>query len=299
MKLISTLKKFYKENRRDLPWRNLPADRRGHRDLYKILVSEIMLQQTQVERVIPKYTAFIKEFPTAKKLAAAPLSKVLLLWSGLGYNRRGKFLHEAARVMVEAERSKTPLHRSRAPVHLSEAKEFYGVEFLESLPGIGPYTARAVSVFAYNKPEVFIETNIRTVFTHFYHRQGRDPAGGGGFSRLIDDKELLPLIERALKKSKMEPRDFYAALMDYGSYLKRQGIRINKQSKHYAKQTKFEGSERQLRGAILRILLKNPQTPAQLVKKTSRTKKEVSQLLARLVSEGLAQKERSRYRVAD
>ena len=111
------------------------------------------------------------------------------------------------------------------------------VEFLESLPGVGHYTARAVAVFAYNRPEVFIETNIRTVFLH----DCCGNASGSLASAKIEDKRLLPLVAEALKKSKMQPRDFYAALMDYGSYLKQNGVKVNSRSSHYVKQTKFEG----------------------------------------------------------
>ncbi len=157
------------------------------------------------------------------------------------------------------------------------------------LPGVGPYTRAAVEAFAYNKPAVFIETNIRTVFTHFYFK---DKSG-------VADTEILPLIERDFKKSKMEPRDFYAALMDYGSYLKRSGIKINKQSKHYTKQKKFEGSERQLRGALLRELLKEPQTVHALTKILKVEKEKAAQLLARLEVEGFVEKRGSRYVVAD
>jgi len=257
MQLIPELKKFYKTNKRDLPWRKT-------RDPYKILVSEVMLQQTQVERVVPKYKAFLKEFPTVSALAKAPLSIVLKQWQGLGYNRRGKFLHEAAKVIVKDG-------------------------WAGKLPGVGPYTRAAVEAFAHNKPTVFIETNIRTVFTHFYF-----PNKSG-----VNDIELLLRIEKDLKKSKMEPRDFYAALMDYGSYLKRSGVKINKQSKHYTKQKKFEGSERQLRGAVLREVLKQPQTLHALAKSLDKEKEKVAQLLARLVVEGLIQKQGSRYVVAD
>ena len=273
MTLIAELKKFYKENRRELPWRTT-------RDPYKILVSEVMLQQTQVERVIPKYKAFLREFPNVSALANSSLSKVLGQWQGLGYNRRGKFLHEAAKAVI---------------------RDFGGTfpttpEEIEQLPGVGHYTARAVAAFAYNYPDTFIETNIRTVFTHFYFSPRLN------LGETVDDKELLPLIERDFKKSKMEPRDFYAALMDYGSYLKKSGIKINKQSKHYTKQKKFEGSERQLRGAILRELLKQPQTLSVLIKKLpaeKSAKEKVPRLLARLVSEGLLKVERNRYIVAD
>ena len=257
MKLVTELKKFYKTNKRDLPWRHT-------HDPYKILVSEVMLQQTQVERVIPKYKAFLKEFPTVSSLARAPLSSVLRQWQGLGYNRRGKFLHEAAKVIMKDG-------------------------WVGKLPGVGPYTRVAVEAFAHNKAGVFIETNIRTVFTHFYF-----PNKSG-----VEDAALLPLIERDFKKSKMEPRDFYAALMDYGSYLKRSGVKVNTQSKHYTKQKKFEGSERQLRGALLRELLRKPQTEAILKKKFPQAKEKVPRLLARLVVEGLLKKKGSRYAVAD
>lgn len=255
--LISTLKKFYKTNKRDLPWRHT-------RDPYKILVSEMMLQQTQVERVVPKYKAFLKEFPTVSHLAHAPLSRVLKQWQGLGYNRRAKYLWESAKLIVEKG-------------------------WQEKLPGVGPYTRAAVEAFANNKPSVFIETNIRTVYTHFYFK---DKEG-------VADADILPRIKRDLKNSKMEPRDFYAALMDYGSYLKKSGMRLNSKSKHYTKQKKFEGSERQLRGALLRELLKKPQRESELVKKLPQAKEKAPRLLAKLVAEGLLLKKGSRYVVAD
>jgi A/G-specific adenine glycosylase len=274
--LIPELKKFYKKSRRDLPWRNT-------HDPYKILVSEVMLQQTQVERVIPYYANWIKKYPTAKKLSQAKLSDVLKAWQGLGYNRRAKFLYSSAKVL-----SKNSLRPSLRGYPQNFSQESFA-SLPDKLPGVGPYTRAAVEAFAFNKPGVFIETNIRTVYTHFYfpNREG------------VRDAELLPLIERDLKKSKMEPRDFYAALMDYGSYLKRSGIKINAQSKHYNKQTKFKGSNRELRGALLRELLKNPLTEAKLLKKFPRDKKRAPQLLAELVVEGLARKERGRYFIAD
>ncbi len=235
--MIKELKNYYKKNKRShLPWRKT-------KDPYKILVSELMLQQTQAARVIPKYTSFLKRFPTFAALAKAPLSDVLQEWQGLGYNRRAKFLHQTAKIIGA---------RSNL------AQRTLTTEFLESLPGIGPYTARAVSVFAYNRPEICIETNIRTVFTHHYFL--------GGSASQIHDKEILPLIERDLKKSKMEPREFYAALMDYGSHLKASGVRINNKSKHYSKQSKFEGSTRQKRAAKLRAALKAGATEKELLK---------------------------------
>jgi len=218
--------------------------------------------------VIPKYKAFLKEFPSAKVLARAQLSKVLKQWQGLGYNRRGKFLHEAAKVIV---------------------KDGY----TGKLPGVGPYTRAAIEAFAHNKPTVFIETNIRTVFLHHYYSSILQK------TKTVMDVEILPLIERDLNLSKMEPRDFYSALMDYGSHLKRSGVKINKQSKHYTKQKKFEGSERQKRGTILRELLKKPHTVHALAKSLNVEKEKTAQLLALLVLEGLIQKDGSRYSVAD
>jgi A/G-specific adenine glycosylase len=238
--MLRELKHFYKkEGRSHLPWRKT-------RDPYKILVSELMLQQTQVARVIPKYKRFITVFPSFKVLAAAPLSKVLLEWQGLGYNRRAKFLHETAKIVTREFKGKFP----KDPA------------LIETLPGIGHYTARAVAAFAFNHSDVFIETNIRTVFTHHYFSENAE----GSASHKVDDKEILPLIERDLKKSKMAPRDFYAALMDYGSYLKVNGVRINTKSKHYTKQSKFEGSTRQKRAALLRAALKAGVSEIELLK---------------------------------
>lgn len=252
--VLKDLKKFYRYHKRaTLPWRQT-------RDPYKILVSEVMLQQTQVDRVVPYYLAFIKKYPTAKHLAKAPLSQVLKQWQGLGYNRRAKFLLGAARVIAQSGFPKT-------------------VEGIEALPGVGRYTARAVMAFAYNKPVVFVETNIRTVLFHHYHQ--------AFIHGDVSDTELLPLLADLLKNSKMPPREFYAALMDYGSHLKKQGVRLNSKSKHYTKQTKFEGSARELRGAILRELLKHHATLSVLTQHIPRSKEQVAMEVARLVAEGM------------
>jgi len=230
--LLHVLYKHHnKQERAHLPWRQT-------KNPYRILVSEVMLQQTQVDRVLPKYKLFLKKFPTVHMLAKAPLAEVLLMWSGLGYNRRAKMLHEAAKVLA----GQTTFPRD--------------VEELEKLPGVGPYTARAIAIFAFNTPEVCIETNIRTVFTHFYFAK----------KKLVSDKEIFPLIQRDLARSKIEPRHFYAALMDYGSYLKKNGVRINNKSRHYTKQSKFEGSRRQKRAAKLRALLEAGAPEAELEK---------------------------------
>lgn len=245
---------FKKNSRAHLPWRN-------SRDPYRILVSEIMLQQTQVDRVVPFYNAFIKKFPSALALAKAPLGNVLRVWQGLGYNRRAKFLREAAKIIADKGFPET-------------------VEGMEALPGVGHYTARAVAAFAYNKPEVFVETNIRTVFFHHCYSSVLQ-------NTAITDAELLPLVGQALKQSKMQPRDFYAAMMDYGAHLKRKGVRLNAKSKHHNKQSKFEGSARQLRGAILRELLVHKATLTVLLHRIPRSREEVARELARLTLEGL------------
>ena len=289
-RLRKPLLKWYESAARKLPWRKT-------RDPYKILVSEVMLQQTQVDRVLPFYKNFLKEFPTPSVLAKAPLYKVLKAWQGLGYNRRAKFLQQASQVL---------------------AKDGYRGQ---KLPGVGPYTKGAIDAFALNKPSVIIETNIRTVFIYFcYQKPGKnilsqkssglpsDPRAGSAGQTFaqehfpqISDAELLPLVEKALAKTKLEPREFYAALMDYGSYLKKQGIKLNKQSKHYTKQSKFEGSARQLRGAILRELLKKPKTLIQLRKNLSSqcntTEGEVTLELLRLKKERLIAKQGARWLV--
>ena len=210
----------YKRYARSFPWRKT-------RDPYKILVSETMLQQTGVERVVQKYRAFLKRFPTIRALARVPLKEVLKEWQGLGYNRRAKLLRDAAKAIVAEYQGKFPKNE----------------KILESLPGIGPYTARAVMAFAFNKPVVFIETNIRTVFLHHFFKN----------RTTISDSEILPYMVKMLDKK--NPRKWYSALMDYGASLKKFGVRLNAKSAHYTKQSKFEGSIRQLRGRILKMAL--------------------------------------------
>lgn len=204
---------------RDMPWR---SDTRP----YYVMVSEIMLQQTQVERVVPKFEAFIERFPTVEVLSKATLGEVLRMWSGLGYNRRAKFLHETAmKIMGE-----------------------YGGVFPEtekgliSLPGVGVNTAGAILAYSFNQPAIFIETNIRTVyFYHFFLKQNE-----------VSDAELRAVVEATIDTE--HPREWYWALMDYGSYLKRQGIGQNNKSRHYKKQTPLKGSMREVRGQILKFL---------------------------------------------
>jgi A/G-specific adenine glycosylase len=214
---------FYASSGRDLPWRRTDNP-------YFILISEIMLQQTQVERVIPKYELFIKTFPDLSLLAKAPTKHIIELWQGLGYNRRALSLHQCARIIVNEFQAEVPSHEDN----------------LRRLPGIGKATASAIAAFAFNKPAVFIETNIRTVFIHFFFRNEWS----------VQDSQLFPLIEQTLDHS--NPRRWYYAIMDYGVYLKKIGNDKNRQSAHYNKQSPFQGSNRQVRGMILKYILTHP-----------------------------------------
>jgi A/G-specific adenine glycosylase len=214
---------------RDMPWRD---DTRP----YYILVSELMLQQTQVDRVIPKFNAFIQAFPDEKALAAAPLAEVLKLWSGLGYNRRAKFLHDAAKKIVSDFGGVFPDNKPD----------------LLTLPGVGQGTAGAIMTYAFNQPAAFIETNVRTVYFHHFFMDDASVA----------DSQLLPIIQATIDHE--HPREFYWALMDYGSWLKRSGIGRLDQSKHYKKQSPLRGSVREVRGQIVRYLTKHDATLATL-----------------------------------
>jgi A/G-specific adenine glycosylase len=217
---IETVKQYYAEHRRVLEWRE-------HISPYGVLVSEVMLQQTQVPRVAEKFPAFTRRFPSFSALAAATVPEVLSEWQGMGYNRRGLYLRQAAIDIMERYGGVLPK----------------SVEQVDELPGIGHATASAIVTYTYNLPTVFIETNIRRVFIHHFF-EDRDE---------VSDTELLPLVAEAVDKE--NPRDWYYALMDYGTHLARTVPNPNRRSKHHSVQSKFEGSGRQLRGRILRTLL--------------------------------------------
>ncbi len=211
---------YYKKNKRHLPWRNT-------KNPYNILVSEIMLQQTQVARVLIKYSQFIDKFPDFKTLSEASLADVLLVWQGMGYNRRAMYLKKIAEIVTTKFKGRMP----------SDTK------ILATFPGIGKTTAHSICAFAFNIPTIFIETNIRRVFIHSFFKDGQK----------INDKEILPLVETTLDPQ--NPREWYYALMDYGAMLVKKVENPNRRSKHYSKQSQFEGSTRQLRGKALRHLL--------------------------------------------
>ena len=212
---------YYNNYGREMAWRDTT-------DPYLILVSEIMLQQTQVERVKIKFPEFIEAFPDFASLSVAPLDNVLSVWQGMGYNRRAIALQKCAiRVMNEYD--------GILPAD---------VDILATFPGIGRATASSIAAFAFNLPVVFIETNIRRVFIHFFF-SGTDT---------VSDADLLPIVEKSLYKE--NPRVWYWALMDFGSALKKTVPNPNRRSAHYTKQAPFEGSDRKIRGAILKLLLK-------------------------------------------
>ncbi len=210
---------YYRANRRDFPWRRTT-------DPYHIFISEVMLQQTQTFRVEPKFNNWIAALPTFQSLADAPLREVLSLWQGLGYNRRALWLHQAAQRIMTEFNGELPINP----------------EILETFPGIGPNTAASVCAFAFNKPTIFIETNIRAVFIHFFFTGKAE----------IKDNEIRPLVEQTVDQE--NPREWYYALMDYGVMLKKNLPNPSRRSAHHAQQTKFEGSERQIRGLILKSL---------------------------------------------
>jgi len=230
-----------------------------------------MLQQTQVERVIPFYNAFLTTFPTVQDLAKAPLADVLRAWQGLGYNRRAKMLHAAAKQAVEVWKGRFPKTAAA----------------LKTLPGVGPYTACAVAAFAYNADGIFIETNIRTAVTHHFFADKKN----------ISDSDILPVLEEAFPKGKS--REWYAALMDYGAHLKRSGVRINNKSKHYTKQSTFAGSAREVRGGILRALSEKPCKKSVLVQQFGAERAlQVQEQLTKLEAEGFIVKRRADFFLA-
>lgn len=269
-----------KYGRHDLPWRKT-------RDPYKILVSEMMLQQTQVPRVLEKYKEFLEEFPTVYVLAHASLRDVLRVWSGLGYNRRGKFLHDAAKMISNR-------HRGSIKDATAGGK----------IPGVGPYTRAAVRVFAFDEPHTLLETNVRAaIIHHFFHTNVLHASGykqNVRMSEKVTDAEVVAIAEEAAQDQ--DPREWHWALMDYGSHLKKTHKNPSRRSASYARQSKFEGSPRQLRGAILRELSASAKTESDIYLKTSGTtyfkKEKLKSVLASLKKDGLVVFKAGKWRIA-
>jgi A/G-specific adenine glycosylase len=219
---------YYRAHARPMPWRDNPTP-------YFVLVSEVMLQQTQVPRVLIKFAEFTNRFPDFASLAAASFADVLSVWSGLGYNRRAKFLWEAAKAV--SARGSLPQTR----------------EELVLLPGIGPNTAGAILAYAYNQPVLFIETNIRTVIIHHFFAD---------HDNKVKDTDILAVLDQVTPDD--NHREWYWALMDYGTHLKSVKSSHLHRAQSYKKQSKFEGSRRQIRGKVLRLLLEGGHTTNEL-----------------------------------
>lgn len=228
---LKTIWKFHKTHRRDLPWRNT-------HDPYRILISEMMLQQTQVSRVLVKYREFLKAFPTLKALSRASIADVLKVWKGLGYNRRAFFLKKIADEVMQ-------VHIGKLPCKYDE---------LMKLPGIGQSTAGAVCVFSFEQKILFIETNIRAVIMHAFFKN----------KKVVTDQDIKNKLDEVLKLvPEKKVREFYYALYDYGTELKailgKDRQKLHAQHAGYKKQSKFLGSNRQLRAIILQYIVeKNP-----------------------------------------
>lgn len=249
---------YYKENKRKMAWRDISNP-------YKIFVSEMMLQQTQVERVKIKFAEFIKHFPTITSVAQADKIEILKVWQGLGYNRRALFIKRACEEIITNHKGIFP-------------KDFIT---LQTLPGIGPSTAGAICAFAYNQPVNFIETNVRAVILHFFFKD----------KERVSDKEVMSVLEK-VTSSDTTPRDWYYALYDYGTFLKKtlgkKKTALHQKSKHYNKQSKFEGSFRQKRANVLSLKLSTPEiSDIEILSKLKITDQDLEDVYHSLTKDGL------------
>lgn len=258
-----TIWDYYTKHGRQFPWRNVD-------DPYQIVVSEIMLQQTQTHRVEQKFNEFMTKFPNFSALAQAPTRDVLIAWQGLGYNRRALALHAIAQLVV---------------------KEFNGLlpasaAMLATFPHIGPNTAGSICAFAFNQPTVFVETNIRAVFIHFFFSNAKK----------VHDKDLLPLVRKTVDEK--NPRHWYYALMDYGVMLKKMHKNPARKSAHHTRQSTFEGSHRQIRGMILKLLTTHAcMNQEELYKNIDRDAQRTQAALAELLHEGFLEKNGTTYSI--
>ncbi len=259
-----TVYAYFRTQGRALPWRIRPTP-------YRVLVSEIMLQQTQVDRAVPIFTAFVKKFPTVRALAVAPRRSVLTAWRGLGYNRRAVYLQRTAAAICEKYGGRVPADP----------------DVLQTFPGIGAATAASIVAFAYNRPTVFIETNIRSVFIHHFFADSRAP---------VSDAAIVPLVAQTLDRA--HPARWYNALMDYGVFLKKTHANPSRKSAQHVRQKPFAGSDRQLRGKILsKIVERGKVSTASLCAGASmREAERILRLADALAAEGLISKRNGHYR---
>ena len=289
-KFQKTIWDYYRQNRRSFPWREL--DWEDPASEYLIAVSEIMLQQTQAPRVVSKYLSFIKKFPSWEALARAPFSAILAEWKGLGYNRRALNLQKLAQAILSDHAG-----------HLPRT-----AEQLIDLPSIGPNTAGSILAFAFNTPHPFIETNIRSVYIHFFFSEKFSPKKStsrkqkAAIQKTVHDKDILALVEKTLDTA--NPREWYYALMDYGVMLKAEAklsktADPSRKSRHYVKQSSFKGSNREVRSLILSRIMKSDATQSQIItdviqaKNKYRTKENIIKNIATLEKEGFIQKKKS------
>lgn len=255
---------YYRRHKRPLPWR-------ATRDPYHVVVSEVMLQQTQVDRVAVKYAEFIDAFPCFDALAMAPFERVLKVWQGMGYNRRAKSLHGIAQRVVFDFNGNLPRD----------------LETLKTLPGIGSHTAASIAAYAFNMPTVFLETNMRTVYIHVFFDD----------DACVHDDDLYPLVERTLDYN--NPNRWYNALMDYGAMIKREIGNVSRRSRHYVKQSPFEGSNRQIRSLIIKTLIAEPMMTSQaIVRRIGKPTDVVKRILSQLIRDGLVSRTFSRFTIS-
>ncbi|MFW9936726.1 MAG: A/G-specific adenine glycosylase [Candidatus Thorarchaeota archaeon] len=252
---------YYKNNAREFPFRKNITP-------YNVLVSEVMLQQTQTGRVSEKFLNFTAKFSNFQELADASLEDVLKAWQGLGYNRRAIALKTISERIINEYNGKLPKD----------------IEILQSFPQIGHNTASSIAAFAYNLPTIFIETNIRRVYIYFFFP--------GNYS--VKDNEILKLVQKTMDFK--NPREWYYSLMDYGVMLKKTHPELNKRSAHYKKQSKFEGSNRELRGRILKMLLKlQPLSEENIINKLKEKPDRTKNVLEILMKEGFIEKKGELY----
>ena len=245
------IRTFYRKHGRDLPFRMI-------NNPYLVTVSEIMLQQTQVDRVIPKYENWIKQFPDWKTLSKSSNKSILTYWSGLGYNRRALYLKEIAQIIVKNHNGKMPPD----------------IKTLQSFPGIGKYTSHAILIFAFDKRVAAVDTNIRKVLLHEFNLPPE-----------TSEKDIQSLADLVLPKTKI--KEWHYALMDYAKTLP-QDVHIKYQTKY--KQSKFEGSLRQIRGEIIRQLTKNRFTTIQQISAIlKRNDVDIQKAITTLVNENMIQ----------
>ena len=251
---------FYQQNKRSLPWRETT-------DPYKILLSELMLQQTQVSRVVSYYEQWIARWPTLEALASASRAEVLKAWMGLGYNTRAVHLHKAAqKIVAEYEGD------------VNAAMKQY-----TEVPGVGRYTAHAVQIFSTNADLVTVDTNIRRIFIAEFH-----------LPEDLSAQELWKIAAQCLPRGRS--REWHNALMDYGALqqtAKKTGIRPVSQ------QSSFEGSDRQIRAAVLRFLLSGPSSFEIIHQTLGGEQMRLRKILDKMVDEELLVQQDKRYQVRE